>query len=62
MVSSAEEEDAYAAAAPRRSSVKDTRDARDGVVGSQGVVEATVATDCRDARRRKTMGDFMVKL
>ena len=66
VASSAEEEDAYAAAAPRRSSVKETSDARDGVVGSQAVVvvEATVATDCRAARRRKTRGDgggdFMV--
>ena len=66
MVPSAEEY-AYAAAAPRRSSVKETSDARDGVVGSHSV-EATVTTDCRAARRRKTrgdgggaVGDFMVR-
>lgn len=56
-----------AAAAIRRSSVKETSDATDGVVGSHSV-EATVATDRRAARRRMAresdddVGDFMVKL
>ena len=40
-----------AAAAPRRSSVKETSDATDGVVGSHSV-EAKIATDRRAARRR----------
>ena len=56
-----------AAAAARRSSVKETSDATDGVVGSHSV-EAKIATDRRAARRRKTRGDgggagaVMVKL
>ena len=55
-----------AAAATRRSSVKETSDATDGVVGSHSI-EVTAATDRRAARRKTRgdgdgAGDFIVKL
>ena len=54
-----------AAAASRRSSVKETSDATDGVVGSHSI-EVTAATDRRTARRKTRgdgdgAGDFIVK-